>query len=95
MYKLLVVDDEMKIRDWFTRKLEDAGCAVSDLETTAPRRLMFRKGVGTRPGTVYSVEASGTLVVRDETAFRAAFDAGIGPAKGFGFGLLLLQPIQL
>lgn len=94
-HKRLAIFDEMKIRDWFTRKLEDAGCMVSDLETTTPRRLMFRKGVGTRPGTVYSVDASGTLVVRDGAAFRKAFDVGIGPAKGFGLGLLLLQPIQL
>ena len=94
-HKRLAIFDEMKIRDWFTRKLGDAGCAVSDLETTAPRKLMFRKGGGTCPGTVYSVDASGTLVVRNDAAFRKAFDAGIGPAKGFGFGLLLLQPIQL
>ena len=94
-HKRLAIFDELKIRDWFVRKLEDAGCAVSDLETTAPRKLMFRKGGGTCPGTVYSVDASGTLVVRDEAALRAAFDSGIGPAKGFGFGLLLLQPIQL
>ena len=94
-HKRLAIFDELKIRDWFVRKLEYAGCAVSDLETTAPRKLMFRKGGGTCPGTVYSVDASGTLVVRDEAALRAAFDSGIGPAKGFGFGLLLLQPIQL
>ena len=94
-HKRLAIFDELKIRDWFVRKLEDAGCAVSDLETTAPRKFMFRKGGGTCPGTVYSVDASGTLVVRDEAALRAAFDSGIGPAKGFGFGLLLLQPIQL
>ena len=85
----------MKIRDWFTRKFADAGCELQGLETTAPRKLQFRKGTGAHSGTVYSVDASGTLIVRDETRFRAAFDAGIGPAKGFGFGLLLLQPIQL
>lgn len=94
-HKRLAIFDEAKIREWFTRKFTDAGCEVSGLETTAPRKIMFRKGGGARPGTVYSVDASGTLIVRDETRFRAAFDAGIGPAKGFGFGLLLLQPIQL
>ena len=94
-HKRLAIFDEVKIRDWFTRKFIDAGCEVSGLETTAPRKIMFRKGGSARPGTVYSVDASGTLIVRDETRFRAAFDAGIGPAKGFGFGLLLLQPIQL
>ena len=94
-HKRLAIFDETKIREWFARKFADAGCEVSGLETTAPRKLMFRKGGGGRPGTVYSVDASGMLVIRDEAAFRAAFDAGFGPAKGFGFGLLLLQPIQL
>lgn len=94
-HKRLAIFDEAKIREWFTRKFTDAGCEVSGLETTAPRKIMFRKGGGARLGTVYSVDASGILVVHDESRFRAAFDAGIGPAKGFGFGLLLLQPIQL
>ena len=94
-HKRLALFDEVKIRDWFTRKFTDAGCELQGLETTAPRKLQFRKGAGTHSGTVYSVDASGTLSVSDETRFRVAFDAGIGPAKGFGFGLLLLQPIQL
>ena len=93
-HKRLAIFDETKIREWFMRKFADAGCEVCELETTAPRKLQFRKGGGTHFGTVYSVDASGILAVRDEAAFRSAFDAGIGPAKGFGFGLLLLQPIQ-
>ena len=94
-HKRLAIFDEVKIREWFTRKFTDAGCELQELETTAPRKLQFRKGTGTHPGTAYSVDASGILVVHDESRFRAVFDAGIGPAKGFGFGLLLLQPIQL
>lgn len=94
-HRRLAIFDETKIREWFARKFADAGCELRDLETTAPRKLQFRKGGGSRPGTLCAVDASGTLAVRDEAAFRAAFDAGIGPAKGFGFGLLLLQPTQL
>jgi CRISPR system Cascade subunit CasE len=94
-HKRLAIFDEGKIREWFTRKFSEAGCDVQGLETTAPRKLQFQKGSGTHQGTVYSVDASGILVVRNESQFRAAFENGIGPAKGFGFGLLLLQPIQL
>jgi CRISPR system Cascade subunit CasE len=94
-HKRLAIFDEVKIREWFTRKFTDAGCNVQGLETTALRKLQFQKGSGTHQGTVYSVDASGILVVRNEPQFRAAFETGIGPAKGFGFGLLLLQPIQL
>lgn len=91
-HKRLALFAEDDIRAWFFRKFETAGCEVRDLETSAPRKIRFRKGGGTRPGTLYGVDASGVLAVRDKTAFRAAFDAGIGPAKGFGFGLLMLQP---
>lgn len=94
-HKRLAIFDEVKIREWFARKFTDAGCKLLELETTAPQKLQFRKGNGAHSGTAYSVDASGILVVHDESRFRAAFDAGIGPAKGFGFGLLLLQPIQL
>lgn len=92
-HRRLAIFDVLKLRDWFAGKFEAAGCEVRDLELSAPRKLRFRKG-GSCSGTLCAVDASGTLVVRDETAFRAAFDAGIGPAKGFGFGLLMLQPVQ-
>jgi len=94
-HKRLAIFDELKIREWFARKLTSAGCTVGSLGTTAPRKILFHKGGDARCGTVYSVDASGILSVHDESAFRAAFDTGIGPAKGFGFGLLMLQPIQL
>lgn len=92
-HRRLAVFGEAKLRDWFARKFADAGCGVEGLETSAPRKLRFHKEG--RTGTVCAVDASGILSVRDETAFRAAFDAGIGPAKGFGFGLLLLQPVSM
>ena len=94
-HRRLGIFDEGAIRDWFTRKFASAGCELRGLETSAPRALHFRKGGGARQGTLSAVDASGGLVVRDEAAFRAAFDAGIGPAKGFGFGLILLQPVNL
>lgn len=92
-----------EVRDWFLRKFSDAGCEIRrieegseilDLETTTPKRIHFSKGAHNK-GVIYSADASGTILVRDEIAFRKAFDAGIGPAKGFGFGLLMLQPVQL
>lgn len=92
-HRRLALFDETKIREWFVRKLANAGCEVQDLDVTAPHKLQFQKDRD--HGTVSSVDASGILLVRDEAAFRAAFDAGIGPAKGFGFGLLVLQPVKL
>lgn len=94
-HKRLALTNEEDIRAWFVRKFAAAGCEVQELETTAPRKIRFRKGGSTHPGTLCAVDASGQLVVKDEAAFRAAFDAGIGPAKGFGFGLLMLQPVRI
>ncbi|MBR6586914.1 MAG: type I-E CRISPR-associated protein Cas6/Cse3/CasE [Kiritimatiellae bacterium] len=100
-FALLGKDD---VQNWFLRKFSDAGCEIRriveegnkilDLETKPPKRIHFSKGAQNK-GVIYSADASGTILVHDEIAFRKAFDAGIGPAKGFGFGLLMLQPVNL
>jgi CRISPR system Cascade subunit CasE len=41
------------------------------------------------------VQFRGTLEVIDQEPFIETYQAGIGSAKGFGFGLLLLAPINL
>lgn len=92
-HRRLAILDEAVLRKWFVRKFEVAGCEVDALELSAPRNLQFHKKGGAQPGTLSVVDAFGSIVVKDENAFRTAFDSGFGPAKGFGFGLLLLQPI--
>lgn len=41
------------------------------------------------------VQFRGMLEVTDPAMFRETYHAGIGSAKGFGFGLLLLAPVEL
>lgn len=94
-HRRIAIFDEAKLREWFVRKFNAAGCDVDGLELSAPRMIRFRKGGGVQTSTVCAVDATGTLAVRDETAFRDSFENGIGPAKGFGFGLLMLQPVRL
>jgi CRISPR system Cascade subunit CasE len=43
-------------------------------------------------GTLAAVRFEGILVVTDPDRFREALFAGIGPAKGLGFGLLSVAP---
>jgi len=82
-----------ELEDWIHRKGESGGFEVdrSQLEIGVPAQQRFRKkgqdGVHTR------VDFRGMLTVRDRGTFRAAFRKGIGPAKAFGFGLLMLRPI--
>jgi CRISPR system Cascade subunit CasE len=40
------------------------------------------------------VEFQGSLRVVDPNKFRSAFAQGIGSAKAFGFGMLVLAPIS-
>ena len=41
------------------------------------------------------VQFRGTLEVIDPERFIETYQSGIGSAKGFGFGLLLLAPVKL
>lgn len=41
------------------------------------------------------VQFRGVLEVTDRESFKQTYQAGIGSAKGFGFGLLLLAPVNL
>lgn len=53
----------------------------------------FRKKVQT--GYHGGVQFRGTLEVTDQESFIETYKSGIGSAKSFGFGLLLLAPIDL
>lgn len=80
---------------WLQRKGEAGGFAVNteDLRTIPRGREFFHKDVRTH-GTHSAVEYQGELRVNDPLRFRAAVAAGIGSAKAFGFGLLVLAPIS-
>jgi CRISPR system Cascade subunit CasE len=41
------------------------------------------------------VQFRGTLEVTDPVKFAETYQSGIGSAKGFGFGMLLLAPVKL
>lgn len=86
--------DEPRLRDWIQRKGRDHGfdVAADDLSPAAPMEETFvREG---RRGKHLAVDFSGRLRVTDRDAFRRAFQSGIGPAKAFGFGMLMLQPVR-
>ena len=41
-----------------------------------------------------TVDYQGVLTVTDPIRFHEAFTRGIGSAKAFGFGLLVIAPLQ-
>ncbi len=83
---------ELEGEDEFGRKVE--------LLRTVPRgRRYFTKdgeGADQEPlrGVHHGVDFEGVLRVTNPKAFAAAFHKGIGSAKGFGFGLLTLVPLD-
>jgi len=53
----------------------------------------FRKG--RMSGYHGGVQFRGAMEVTDRARFVETYESGIGGAKGFGFGLLLLAPINI
>jgi CRISPR system Cascade subunit CasE len=79
---------------WLQRKAEAGGFAINaDSLRTIPRGREFFHKDGTSHGTHTAVEFQGELTVTNAAQFRATVAAGIGSAKAFGFGLLVIAPI--
>lgn len=80
---------------WLQRKAESAGFTVNpDSLRTIPRGREFFHKDGVSHGAHTAVEFQGELTVTDPARFRATVATGIGSAKAFGFGLLVLAPIS-
>jgi len=84
---------EMERLEWLNRKGEANGFFVQQARVISDGK---QKGLTTRGcETVFSAAVfEGVLVVTDPDAFRAAFESGIGSAKGFGFGLLSVALVK-
>ncbi|MGH8246517.1 MAG: type I-E CRISPR-associated protein Cas6/Cse3/CasE [Gammaproteobacteria bacterium] len=77
---------------WINRKGEQGGFAVDEntLRTFSRGREYFEKN-GMR-GLHSAVEFQGVLTVTDAQRFHETFTRGVGSAKAFGFGLLVIAP---
>jgi CRISPR system Cascade subunit CasE len=78
---------------WIQRKAEVAGFEIlaDALIIGAPiEERFFRDG---KMGKHIAVDFQGVLAVKNRDLFTKAFKEGIGSAKGFGYGLLMLQPM--
>jgi CRISPR system Cascade subunit CasE len=77
---------------WLRRKGEQGGFSIEEgkLRTFPRGRDYFEKN-GQR-GMHSAVEFDGVLTVSETTKFYETFTRGIGSAKAFGFGLLVIAP---
>lgn len=90
----LAIYHEDKLHEWMTRKATQSGFAIKEnsLLTGAPIDEYFVKN--SKRGKHVSVEFQGILSVNDRQLFENTFEHGIGSAKAFGFGLLMLKPLK-
>lgn len=78
---------------WLTRQGERHGFAFDEGAVRADgyHSHRFPRPSDGREISVTGIDFEGILRVTDPSAFAAALRGGIGPAKGFGFGLLLVR----
>lgn len=90
------ITDWDELKDWLQRKGEQGGFMIPSSEDSlsilCEGRQHFHKS-GFQPAHHSSVLFQGHLHVTEPILFRETFRNGIGSAKSFGFGLLLLQPL--
>ncbi len=82
---------------WLRRKGQECGFEIEDCQllervwhdSKRPERLPNGS-----PKPLYGVQFDGILVVTDPNKLKQAVRNGVGPQKGFGFGLLSLAPLK-
>ncbi len=86
--------DHNELKKWINNKAEEAGFEINRdiLEISKPIKQTFIRN-GTL-GKHSRVDYRGVLKVCNRELFKNAFSNGIGPAKSFSFGMLVLQPIK-
>ena len=84
----LINEDDQ--REWIARKLANA-CEIEATNVLPHAPIYFRKG--NRGGKLATVTFDGVLRVNDPTRMTELLENGIGHAKAFGCGLLLVRRI--
>lgn len=76
---------------WLQRKGQAGGFAILDVAIQRAAKVVSHAAKGSQ--THLAVDFEGVLEVVDPLLLQQTLASGIGPAKGFGFGLLSVAPI--
>jgi CRISPR system Cascade subunit CasE len=81
---------------WLALKGEANGFAIREGEIRADGYTQHRfvKPKGKHPISLSTIEFTGLLTVTDPELFVPTLFHGLGPAKGFGCGLLMVRPVR-
>lgn len=94
--KRLTIMDNREQQEWIKRKGNDHGFQLFDefpLRIEKPVNHPFKRKE--KRGLHIGVRFQGMLKVIQQDKFKKAVYEGIGSAKGFGFGMLIVKPAQL
>lgn len=93
-YRLGLLREEDQLK-WLQKKAEESGFAVTTCRAAPEGIIHDERGHEVR-GKLrhYAVIFEGVLKVIDPDLFLSTLGNGIGPAKGFGFGLLSVAPMK-
>lgn len=90
-HRRVALYDESKLIEWITIKFEKIGLIVEQVEVSQPQKMIFNKHQ--KKITIVSVDMKGVVSVANIDKFKCGFSVGVGSAKGFGLGMLMLQPV--
>jgi CRISPR system Cascade subunit CasE len=89
------ITQRTELIEWLQRKAQDGGFKInSDSISTVPRGREYFHKDNCSHGVHNAVEFQGELSIENPLQFRQTLASGIGSAKAFGFGLLILDPIS-
>jgi CRISPR-associated protein Cas6/Cse3/CasE, subtype I-E/ECOLI len=81
---------------WLALKGEANGFSVRDEEVRADgySQYRFTKPKGKHSVSLSTIEFNGVLTVTDPDLFVKTLYRGLGPAKAFGCGLMMVRPLR-
>lgn len=81
--------------NWLSSRAEKCGFIIKlqDVRADGYQQHRFVKGKGGKEVSLSTLEFNGVLSVADSKLFLETLYGGIGPAKGFGCGLMLVRRI--
>ena len=80
---------------WLAARAEKHGFSIKETEVRVDgyQQHRFHKSKQAKPVSISSLEFSGVLTVTNPEVFLETLYHGIGPAKGFGFGMIMVKRI--
>lgn len=87
----IIKNETMKL--WFERKLKDSGLKTLNQNFTILRPVPKLSSYKKNSPIFHSVEFSADCEVEDSSKLTNAMLSGIGPAKTYGFGMLVVEGV--